>query len=74
MKIKEIIAKKRIPKHTPYCHNNKMQPCPYWKQLKYKDVYGNPVYYCKYLKILDTYQGDTLLWDQCKSCGINDDF
>ena len=23
--------KELIPKNTPYCHNDKMEACPYWK-------------------------------------------
>lgn len=23
--------KEIIPQHTPYCHDNKLNPCPYWK-------------------------------------------
>lgn len=73
-KIREYIAKKRIPKNTCYCHDNKMKSCPYWKKLKYRDCCGKRLYYCKYLKMADTYQGNTLLWDQCKECGINDEY
>ena len=74
MKIKEKIAIIRIPKNSPYCHDNNLKPCPYWKQLKYKDCHGKNIYYCKYLKMVDVYQGETLLWDMCKECGINDDY
>lgn len=85
-KIKRLIAKFRIPKDTCYCYSlkkgkknrkswlvgYKVKVCPYWKALKEKDEYGNNKYYCKYLKLKDTYQGDTLLWDMCKECGVND--
>lgn len=76
MKIKEIIKKvreKRIPKNTIYCHDSWLKVCPYWKQLKYKDEYGNPLTYCKYCKVADTEQSLLLLWDQCKICGVNED-
>lgn len=74
MKLRDKISQMRIPKNTPYCHNNRLKPCPYWKQLKYKDSTGHKVVYCKYLKLADIYQGDTLLWDLCKECGISDEF
>lgn len=36
--------KELIPKNTPYCHNNKMEECPYWKCRNFHiwDVF--PVY------------------------------
>lgn len=87
-KLKDIIAKLRIPKHTCYCYSlkkgkrnrqswmdgYKIKKCPYWKALKYKDCHDNPIYYCKYLKMADTYQRESLLWDMCKECGVNDDY
>ena len=44
--------------------------CPYWKVV-YGDTVEHNLYYCRFLEICDCYQGDTLLWDQCKECGIN---
>ena len=51
----------------------KTKVCPYW--------YSNPdqTYQmnggCEYLQTGDWEEGGTfLLWDQCKECGINDDF
>ena len=47
----------------------------YWDMLKKmherENKYG--VYVCKYIHYRDTYQGESLLWDECKSCGIKDD-
>ena len=80
--LKDYIAKKRIPKGTPYCYKitgtlknalgYKVKHCPYWKVLKYLDCHDKPIYYCKYLRFADTYQGETLLWDAVKECGINE--
>ena len=39
---------------------------------KQDNHYG--IFYCKYLGIKDTYQGDTLLWDMCKECGEGEDY
>lgn len=72
LKIEEMIARLRIPKNTPYCHDNKMKPCPYWDIYKHVDHDKEEVYVCKYLKLFD--EKYSLLWDQCKECGINDDF
>lgn len=81
---KKIIARLRIPKNTPYCYKlkkgkgdcwlkgYKIKRCPYWKELDEKDEYGNSRYYCKYLNLKGEYQGDNLLWDMCKECGINE--
>lgn len=39
----------------------------------YKQNKGHGIYYCKYLHYKDIYQGESLLWDQCKECGIGED-
>lgn len=86
-KLKLFVAQKRIPKNTVYCYDvikcrekyrklfweYSIKPCPYWKKLREKDEQDNPKYYCKFLKLKGEYQGDNLLWDMCKECGINDD-
>lgn len=76
MKLKQVIKKykeSKIPKNTIYCHDSNLNPCPYWKQLKYKDEYGEPLSYCKYMKVADTEQSMLLLWDMCKICGVSED-
>lgn len=72
-KLRDFIARKRIPKDTPYCHDYNMKDCPYWKSLRLKDCNGRRLCYCKYLKVAEVYQGESLLWDQCKECGINEE-
>ena len=75
MKIKEIIAKTRIPKNTSYCYTPKgplkngmgyrVKSCPYFKWKHCKE-YGDKMEYCTYLK-------DWLfVQDMVKDCGIND--
>ena len=84
-KIRDIIAKIRIPKDTCYCYKPKrfvpshhpeyylIKPCPYWKKLKGKDSYGNAICYCKYLKQKsEQYDPCNLIWDMLKECGVND--
>ena len=86
-KLKKIINKILIPKNTPYCYKlrkgkrnkgswldgYKVKPCPYWKQLKEKDEYGNNICYCKLLKQKSEYQDPfNLIWDMVKECGVND--
>lgn len=48
----------------------------YWQLFKklYKEEKEQGVFICKYLHYKDTYQGESLLWDMCKECGINDEW
>lgn len=84
-KIKDAIAKIRIPKDTCYCYTPKkyvprhnpeyylIKLCPYWKRLKKKDKYGNAICYCKYLKQKsEEYDPSNLIWDMVKECGVNE--
>lgn len=70
-----------IPKGS-YCYtirsvdmsngNIKANVCPYWSKDYSKPDQGNG--YCSYLELGDWMEnGTSLLWDQCKECGINDD-
>lgn len=47
----------------------------YWQLFKklYKEEKEHGVFICKYLHYKDTYQGESLLWDECKECQIKDD-
>ena len=46
--------------------------CPYWSVRSSKPEQLNG--YCHFLKIGDWHEnGTTLLWDQVKECGINED-
>ena len=75
MKLRELIAKARIPKNTCYCYTPKkplknrmgyrVKPCPYFK-WKYNKEWECRAEYCTYLK-------DWLfIQDSVKDCGIND--
>lgn len=76
MKVKDIIAKIRIPKNTCYCYTSgkplkngmgyKVKYCPYLK-WKYNKEWGLNAEYCAYLKKFLTIQGSV------KDCGINDE-
>lgn len=59
-----------------------------WKELKkiyncktllgvagaiYRTEKHNGVYKCTYCHYRDTYQGDSLLWDDIKICGVNEE-
>jgi len=46
------------------------EPCPFWKRLK--DRLNQEYGYCLYLQKGDFGEKFTLLWDQCKECGVND--
>jgi len=59
----------KIPKGL-YCYDEN-GVCPYWSLSKNGGYQNNG--YCSYLKYGD-YEPDgcfSLLWDQCKECGIN---
>ena len=65
-----------IPKGN-YCYsrgeNGEYIPCPYWSLNKHERYQDNG--YCSYLGIGDWESPcGGLIWDQMKSCGINDDF
>ena len=64
--------KNKIPRGL-YCYDEN-GVCPYWSILKDKPYQENG--YCSYMKIGD-WEADhffSLLWDQVKECGINDDW
>jgi hypothetical protein len=59
-----------IPKGI-YCHDEQ-NICPYWSSRK--DEYGDLIGCCKYLDTDDEKEeGLSLLFEQCKMCGINED-
>ena len=39
----------------------------------YRTEKHNGVYKCTYCHYRDTYQGDSLLWDDIKICGVNEE-
>jgi len=55
-----------------YCYtykNGKQIKCPYWKYVSKCNAH------CDYLDISDNdIDGLSLLWDQCKECGIKDEY
>lgn len=52
-----------------YCYN-KSGNCPYWSSCEDKPIQENG--YCAYLGEGDWDSiGLSLLWDQCKECGVN---
>jgi hypothetical protein len=55
-----------------YCYDEN-GVCPFWKLEKEFSSQENG--YCYYLQRGDWYESSaiSLLWDQCKECGINDD-
>ena len=59
-----------IPSGT-YCYSEKGR-CPFWRILKTRPHQENG--YCLYLHQGDFSDGLGLLWDQCKECGVNDDY
>jgi len=66
-----LIKEDKIPKGI-YCYDENGQ-CPYWQKLENAN---EPEAYCHYLEMSD---GDienrrlsSLLWDQCKECGVNE--
>lgn len=61
----------KIPK-GPYCYDDRGL-CPFWEKRKDKPYQEDG--YCHYLNFGD-WESETfsLLWDQVKECGINDDF
>lgn len=59
--------------YTPLSYENGVygvSPCPYWKRI------GKQRAKCTLYNIKDKYQQDctTLLWDQCKVCGLRENF
>ncbi len=50
----------------------RIKNCPYWSIDKNPHTQENG--YCSFLKQGDWEVGFGLLWDQCKECGINDDW
>lgn len=81
-RLKDFVARKRIPKDTPYCYTPKkaIKPCkkypyggfktkvcPYFK-MKYCKEYHCLLEYCTYIKSFLSVQ------DQVKDCGVNDDY
>ncbi len=61
----------KIPK-GPYCYDGK-GVCPYWSinSKKPKQLNGH----CSYLNQSDWEEDSVgLLWDQCKSCEVNDSY
>jgi len=63
-------AKKVISKGV-YCYDEN-GTCPFWEMRTDKREQENG--YCHWLQEGDWEEkGSSLLWDQCKKCGINDD-
>ena len=64
----EELLKKIIP-HGDYCYDSN-GCCPFWDKWEMMGEQNNG--YCMYLQAGDfTDKGTSLLWDQIKSCGIN---
>lgn len=59
-----------------YCYeyvDGKQVSCPYWSKDPEEEEQCNG--YCSYLELGDwEIDGLSLLWDQCKECGIKDDY
>ena len=53
-----------------YCHGRESWEtvCPFWRSA------GKDAAYCLLLDRADSTHADSLLWDQCKECGINDEW
>ena len=69
--------KSKIPE-GPYCYGvsvnsdgeNEIRICPYWHKDETREEQNNG--YCSFLDEGDwEVEGLSLLWDQCKECGIN---
>lgn len=61
--IKEIKARKYVPKGTPYCYTwskGKFYFCPYYKSSHYSNLIAS----CRLMKNVE-------IWDMVKSCGVN---
>lgn len=66
--------------HGPYCYraigiskdgSMRVECCPYWRRDESRPEYENG--FCAFLNRGDWEVGGTsLLWDQCKECGINE--
>ena len=56
-----------------YCYDEN-GVCPFWVKVTNKPSQEDG--YCQYLGVGDWEmgQGHGLLWDQCKECGINENF
>ena len=56
----------------PYCYDGVIGTCPFWRKDHSKPNQMNG--YCMFLELGDYMEdeGTSLLWDQCKECGIND--
>lgn len=51
----------------------KITLCPFWRRIPTRHLQENG--YCLYMQKGDWGdKGTWLLWDQCKECGINDDY
>ena len=67
----KLEMEKKIPK-GPYCYD-KDGICPWWSRIAHKPEQDNG--YCEYLGEGDCEQeGLSLLWDQVKECGMNNDW
>ena len=68
-------AQSFIPEGT-YCYsrvNGKFIPCPFWDKME--NLPDQMSGFCHYLKEGDFTRGGTfLLWDQCKECGVKDEY
>lgn len=54
-----------------YCYG-KNGTCPFWDMAENRPEQGNG--FCWFLGKGDWDEGIGELWDQCKCCGVNDDF
>lgn len=63
--------KKMSLKELEDIYNSKNVFLLFFKIYKCEKKYGK--YICTYCNLKDTYQGNTLLWDECKECGIDDE-
>lgn len=56
----------------PYCYGANGEVCPYWSKNPDQPYQENG--YCALLGMGDWAIGDgSLLWDQCKECGVKDE-
>lgn len=70
----EATVKSLIP-HGIYCYEYRDEEfilCPFWSKNHLMPEQENG--YCSFLSMADWYgEGQGLLWDQVKECGINED-
>lgn len=61
-----------IPKNTIYCYDENGN-CPFWA-CYFDEESWDYIYVCHYLNEFDRKYELSLIWDQCKLCGISEGF